>query len=316
VKSGAGTTVTLAGTNTYTGGTFVDQGTLTLGATGQLGTGGIFINGGTLVQTALGVIPSQAVSVAGAGVLTLAGNNTITSLSFNNNGGTTAPNLSTTGGVLTIASGSITASSISPITTSVITAGTVDLNNVASPTITVNPISFNGQNISPLVPTLAITAAIQNSNNAISVTGGGNLQVGGQSTFSGGVNLAGGTNLTIAGNSTNSASGTPVTGPLGTGTLTIGTGSTLYAAAAQTVTNAVNITGNFSFDVTTATAANLTIGGFGTTTALPAGATTITVVAPQATGTLGGVVAGAGSSIVKAGLGVLALTNNTRSAAA
>ena len=84
VKSGAATTVTLAGTNNYTGGTYVDQGTLTLGATGALGTGGIFLNGGTLVETAGGVIPSQAVNLTGAGVLTLAGANSLTSLTFNN----------------------------------------------------------------------------------------------------------------------------------------------------------------------------------------------------------------------------------------
>ena len=66
------------------------------------------------------------------------------------------------------------------------------------------------------------------------------------------------------------------------------------------MTNAAAVTGNFSFDDTSSTAANLTIGGFATTTTLPAGvATTITVNAPQATGTLGGVVTSAGSSIVK-----------------
>jgi len=311
VKSGGGT-ITSAGTNTYTGGTYVDQGTLTLGATGTLGSGGIFVNGGTLTQAAGGTIPSQAVTIAGAGTLTLAGANSISTLTFNNNGGTAAPNISTTGGVLTV-NGSITASSNNVGTTAVVTAGTIDLANQASPTITVNPIQFNGQNIAPLQPTLNIAAAIQDSSNAINVTGGGLLQLSsGGSTFTGGVNLASNTSLSIGTNSTNStATGAVTAGPLGTGTLTIGAGSTLVATGNNTVNNAVNILGNFTFDSNSNAANNLTIGGGFQVTSLPTGGNVaITVNAPQAIGTLGGIVTGAGSSITKNGAGTLALTNS------
>jgi len=291
VKSGAGTTLTLAGTNTYNGGTYIDQGTLILGnggnvTTGQstLGTGGIFLNGGTLTQTAGGVIPSQPVTVTGNGalavnsnlqssgtttvnsnVITVAStngivvgqlvtgtgipgnefvtavnpaNNTVTitsgagvhcgtntltflvnnnlgNLIFNNDGGTSAPTITVTG-VLNIP-GIITASSSNAGTTATITGGTVDLGNAAAPVITVNPIVVNSQNVAPLQATLAIASAIQNSSNAISVTGGGNLQLSGASTFSGGINLAGGTNLTIAGNSANNNLGLPGERPAGHG---------------------------------------------------------------------------------------------------
>ena len=76
VKSGSNTW-TLNGTNTYTGGTYVDQGTLTIGNAGNattglsiLGTGGIFLNGGNLTQTAGGIIPAQAVTITGSSTLT------------------------------------------------------------------------------------------------------------------------------------------------------------------------------------------------------------------------------------------------------
>lgn len=147
---GAGN-ITLLGANTYTGGTLVNGETLTVGATGVLGVGGITLNGGALAQTAGGSLGSAAQSIAinGPSTLTLAGANTITSLTFNNNGGSSNPNISTTGGVLTISSGSITASSSNAGTTSVISAGTIDLNNVASPTFTINPISYNATSFAP-----------------------------------------------------------------------------------------------------------------------------------------------------------------------
>ena len=92
--------ITLAGANTYTGGTIVNGETLNIGATGtlpapsaaqtSLGVLGLTINGGIVSQTAGGVIQSQSVALNGASSLTLAGTNTLTTLTFNNNGGITA----------------------------------------------------------------------------------------------------------------------------------------------------------------------------------------------------------------------------------
>lgn len=86
VKSGANA-LTLAGTNTYGGGTVVNQGTLTVGATGTLPGNGLTLSGGALVQAAGGVITPQLATLNGGSTLTLAGINTLSGLVFNNNGG-------------------------------------------------------------------------------------------------------------------------------------------------------------------------------------------------------------------------------------
>lgn len=412
VKSGSGA-LTLDGTNTYGGGTYVDQGTLTLanagsttnfgagggsGGTGltTLGTGGITLDGGTLTQTAGAVIPSQAVTILGSGVLTLnanlaptgsvttagsntisvinsngiavgqlvtgtgipagefvtgvnpsnntvtittgtgvtAGtntltflvNNTLSSLTFSNTGGTSAPTV--TANTLLTLTGGITASSINVGDTSVL-AGVVSLNNQASPTITVNPINPNGQNVAPLAPTLNISAAIQNAIAPITVGGGGVLEVSGASNFTGGYNLSPGTSLLIGASST--GTGSSLTGPLGNGTFTIGAGSSvLLPTGGFTVNNNVAIAaasagvgGNVTFDIfenngvnTAETLTMGTVGGVGNIT-LPGGSspsavanTTLNVNAPQMTVALSGNISGTNASITKTGLGTLTLNGN------
>jgi autotransporter-associated beta strand protein len=424
VKSGSGT-VNLGGTNTYKGGTYVDQGTLTLlnagsttsygsfgatasGGTGltTLGTGGIFIEGGTLTQNAGAVIPTQGVTISGNGVLnlnvlnnvtstssmttagsnvltlpnvngiavgqlitgtgipageyvtgvnpandtitittgtgvpagvtniTLQGNNTLSSLTFNTTGGSTAPTINAN--TLLTLTGAITASSINVGDVAVL-AGVVSLNNQTSPTITVNPINPNGQNVAPLVPTLNISAALQNENSAITVTGGGVLELSSSSAssnFSGGINLTGGTSLLIGASST--GTGSSLGGPLGSGTLTVGNGSSLLTTNnSPTVANNIVIAaasagkgGNVTFDIDepvgAATAETLTFGsttsgtvGSGTF-ALPNGTgtgsgvanTTFDVNAPQMTVAITDVITGTNAAITKTGLGTLALNGN------
>src|SRR5260221_2993337 len=97
VKGGPDT-VTLAGTNTYSGGTIVNQGILTFAGTGTLGTGTTLTinNGGTVTQVAAGTIAATTIAINGGGVLTYAGaSNTISngSITFNNTGGTATPTL-------------------------------------------------------------------------------------------------------------------------------------------------------------------------------------------------------------------------------
>jgi autotransporter-associated beta strand protein len=296
VKSGGGT-LSLAGNNGYTGGTVVNQGTLNVGATGVLPAGGLTINGATLTQTAGGIInPSNVVTLNGGSTLTLVGNNTLAGLAFNANGGA-SPTVNT-GGALTV-NGAITSTPLNVGNVATI-AGTLDLGNTAR-TITVNPTIINGQDIAPWQSGLTINALLQNG--SIVKQGLGALQVGGASTFAGGVNLQAGS-LIIGANSTSSAAGGAMTsGPLGTGTLTIGAGTTLLASATSTVANPVTIGGDFTF------------GGINTlqlngATALPVGVNTnITVTAPNMIAALGGPISGSGSSITKLGLGTLEIGN-------
>ena len=275
----------------------------------------------TAVNTANNTVTITSGSgvTAGTNTMTFLVNlsNTLSSLTFNNDGGS-SPTLTNTG-LLNISNGAITASSnnVGGATTAsvnALTGGNVDLNNVASPTITVNPITFNGQNLAPIQPTLSIVSALQDANNAVSVTGGGNLQLGGLSIFTGGVSLAGGTSLTIGVSSINLGSGQPLRGPLGSGTLTLrGEQRALqHRHHLFAVGNNVSCShGNFTFDAPSSTAANLTLGAGSQTIALPASAaTTITVNAPNMTGIFNDTVTGAGSILVKAGLGTLQLNNN------
>jgi autotransporter-associated beta strand protein len=75
-KSGAGT-VTLNGTNTYTGGTTISSGTLAFNNDSALGTGSISLNG-TLSALANATL-SNNISVATAGILRVGSGNTFTS---------------------------------------------------------------------------------------------------------------------------------------------------------------------------------------------------------------------------------------------
>ncbi|MEA3210849.1 MAG: fibronectin-binding autotransporter adhesin [Chthoniobacter sp.] len=319
--------ITLAGANNYTGGTIINQQTLNIAATGTLPGNGLTINSGTVTQVAGGTVTSQAVTLNGGSVLTLAGANTLTSLTFNNNGGTVVPTV-TTGGVLTLpGSTSITASSSNVGTTALIGAtagtGTVDFGG-NTPTITVNPIMVTGTptglgtftggtNVAPWQATLNINSLLQNANGitvaggALGANPGGVLQLSATtSTFAGGVSLTGNAGL-IIGASSNPTTVEPASltsGPLGTGTLTIGTGSTLLSSAGTNIiSNPVTLSGaGLAFAGTN----NLTLNGKIT----QSGTTTYTVLTPSVTLTIGGRIDPApGSGLVKDGLGTLALTN-------
>ncbi|OYW77350.1 MAG: hypothetical protein B7Z37_04705 [Verrucomicrobia bacterium 12-59-8] len=330
VKSGAGA-LTLTNTNTYTGGTVVNQGTLNLASLGTAGVANnvvipysitnpsITLNNASLVELLnQGQInSSNSVTLNGSSNLTLVGNNTLNSLTFNNNGGVAAPTV-TPAGVLTLTSSTpVTVTSNNAAVTPIISAGTValaagvDTFNIGA---IVTPDGAAAQ-YTTISPSLNITSVIQDGSSASTLlkTGAGLLQLSGQNLFTGGVNLnqgglmigANSTPITFLGNVANAV----VSGPLGSGTLNIAAGTYLAASAASTLNNTyqlnngvngLNFKGTF----------NLTLNG---TTTLNTGITTVNVEAPQMVATLGGVISdggGAGSSITKTGNGTLALTNN------
>jgi autotransporter-associated beta strand protein len=304
--------VTLADpNNSYTGGTSVNgwisnsTGAVSLSGAGTIiPAGGLTLNNSTLTSTAAGQIAAaNVVTMTGQSTLTLVGNNSLAGLVFNNIGGTSNP-VVTTGGVLTLGAGTtVTAASSNPATASTIN-GTLDFAG-SSRTVQVDPVTINGlTTIAPYNSGLTIAAVVQNG--GITKTGAGNLQLSGASTFAGGVNLTAG-GLIIAASST-PTTGAVTSGPLGTGTLTAGAGTTLIANASFTLANPLTVQGNLNFAGTTNAAYALTFTG---PVALPAGPVTINVDSPQETVALAGTFAtNPGTGITKTGLGTLALNTS------
>jgi autotransporter-associated beta strand protein len=309
--------ISLTDANTYTGGTVLNgwignnTGGVSLG--GAAGTvvipaGGVTISNGIFTEATNGgqINPANTVTLNGSSTFTLAANNTLAGIVFNNDGGAGTPTVATGGTLFLTGATPISTLTGTPPTnyeTIPTLSGVVDFQNNAK-TIFVDPITVGGvANIAPYTPGINISAVIQNSG-LITKTGLGNLELSGVNTFTGGVNLSAGS-LIIGGSSTPSTVGSTVTsGPLGTGTLTIGSGTTLLSTAADTLANSISLPGNVNFNGLN----NLTLNG---NVAIGAGvASTVNVVAPQMTTTLGGVVGGSGSSIVKSGLGTLVLNNN------
>lgn len=191
--------VQLTGVNTHTGGTYVSGG-LDLNATtvgdvvipyssgnGDAGAHGLVINSGTVTMlTNAGQIhSSNTVTLNGSGALTLVGNNTLANVVFNSNGGTAAPALTPTG-VLTI-TGDISSAPTNVSVTPIISAGTLNLNNSSSHSITVSALP-TGNTIASGVNLqgqsgLTISSAIQNG--GFTKRGTGVLNLTGSSNFAG-----------------------------------------------------------------------------------------------------------------------------------
>ena len=333
---GASNIILTSGLNDYTGGTVINQETLTIGATALLPGNGLTINGGTLTQTNGGTLTSQAVTLNGGSVLNLnktaGGSQSLTGLTFNNNGGTATPTVNiATGTILSLAGGGtlVTVNSANVGTTATIAAAGTGILDFAAgtPTIAVNPIMVTGTataagtytnatptSIAPWQASLNITAPIANSGlitidgGATGSNAGGVVQfssVATTSNFAGGVSLTGNAGLIIGGSST-PTSGTVTSGPIGTGTLAIGAGSSLLSSGAFTLANVVTVGGSFAFNGTNA----VTLSGPVT---LPASSVTLSTASPSVAHVLSGIIGGGNSAgndtLVKAGLGTLQVNN-------
>jgi autotransporter-associated beta strand protein len=208
VRSGANTIV-LAATNTYSGGTFINQGTTNVAVTGNIPlandvTKGLVVGGGTINFNAPGAIAADNfITVNGNGVVNLYGDNSISGVVMNNNGGTGNPSLFTyvnasslgallsgATGVLTIGSGGVTATSSNVGTTNNI-FGRVDFGTSAN-TISVGTIDVNGvTDVAPLQSGLALQGVV-GSSGGITKNGAGVLGLNGQMIFTGNLNVASG----------------------------------------------------------------------------------------------------------------------------
>ncbi|GEP44951.1 autotransporter-associated beta strand repeat-containing protein [Brevifollis gellanilyticus] len=292
--------VTLNGTNTYTGGTVINSGAITLGATGTLGSGGLTVKNGIFTQTAGGVIPSQALTLGGGASVTLAGNNSLTTLTIDNNGGS-APTVNPTGILTLTGAGGITVTTSSPGTIATIGTGTLDLNANATYPISIGAAVVNGVDTAPWQAGFNISALLQNG--GIVKSGPGLLQLSNaSSTFAGGVNVSAG-GLVIGASSIGANLGDAlISGPLGTGTVTMAANTTLVSTGAFAVTNDFVFQGNTTFNGTN----NLTLNG---NTILPS-TWNATVTAPQTIVTIGNVINSLASDVInKGGLGTLNVGN-------
>ena len=189
VKSGSASLI-LTAANTYSGGTTVDQGTLSLDGAGNgaytIPAGGLTITNATVTMNVNGgqIAPTNNVTFNGSSTLTLLGNNTLGSITFNNNGGTTTPTVTPTG-ILTL-TGSVTSSSNNVFTIATIGAGTLDLGGNNSFLMTVNPVDpfGTGANVAPLQSALTISSLIQDGgitkqgNGILLLSNAGNRYVG------------------------------------------------------------------------------------------------------------------------------------------
>ena len=205
-KSGSAV-LRLSGTNSYTGGTFVNQGTLHIEGTSNIPAAadpfkGLVVSGATVNLFTPGRLASaNYATIAGAGVLNYIGDNTQYGLVLDNVGSAGNPTIRSfntlnrdgTGskGVLTVGAGGILATSANVGTISII-EGRLSF-GAAGGTIDVGAIDVNGvSDVDPLRATLQLQAIVATSG-AIAKTGLGVLQLNAQSRFTGDFNvLAGG----------------------------------------------------------------------------------------------------------------------------
>ncbi|MFM9000616.1 MAG: beta strand repeat-containing protein, partial [Opitutia bacterium] len=202
-KFGANT-VALEGLNTYTGGTTVNQGTLTVRTGSRIPlaavpTKGLILNNVTFTQSFAGTVDAGNVVTLNAGsTVNYFGNNTQAGLVFNNLGGTGTPlvrtfnnaapaNRAGSEGVLTIGNAGIVATSANVGTTATI-EGRLDFGTTAK-TINVAAIDVNDvSDVSPLQPSLILQGIVGKSG-GITKTGNGVLQLTSKANFTGAFNV-------------------------------------------------------------------------------------------------------------------------------
>jgi fibronectin-binding autotransporter adhesin len=231
-KNGSGTLV-LNGANTYSGGSFINAGAVTVGNNTALGTSIVLmLNDTTLTAGVDGLALANEFNIGnvtvatqgfgftlngpigGAGLLTKTGSGTLTLNGSNAYGGGTA----------------LTAGTINIGTGSALGTGTLTMSDatslVAASAMTVaNNIVTLGVGTIDNIDTVTLTGVISGAG-SVTKTNRGNLVLNGLNSYAGGTSLTAGT-ITVA---TDSA--------LGTGTLTMASGTTLTSA--ENVGRAVN----------------------------------------------------------------------------
>ncbi|EDY20582.1 autotransporter-associated beta strand repeat protein [Chthoniobacter flavus Ellin428] len=249
-----------------------------------------FTNGLAVGQSVTGTgIP------AGTTILSIAGN----TITLSANATTSASNSLSFGGTLTLTD----ANAITAVTDNYATIPTVSASqglvfSNAAPVINVSGASIGN---------LLISAPITGAGGVITKTGTGVLILSSNAgTFSSGFEVQSGS-LTLANNSTGTLVNQFMSGPLGTGTLVLDTGTTIQSdGTGRTLLNPVTINGNVTFGGGTA-GNNVTLAGpvnLGSTTP------TLTVTNPLVTAALAGPLNGT-AGLTKNGNGILVLSGQS-----
>ena len=315
-KSGTGI-LTLSGANTYTGGTNINAGTLSLGSSGALGSSGtISFGGGTLQYSASNTTDyssrfsnaaSQAYSIDTNGQnVTLASALTSVGGSFTKLGAGTLilSGVNTYTGGTTVSGGTLQMSAINRLLSTgalTVSGGTFDLQTFAQ---TVGAVSLTSGSITGTGILTGSSFDLQSGTISAIIAGTGTVtkSTSGTVTLSGANTYTGGATLNAGTLNINNASA------LGTGTFTIAGGTidnTTGSAITVSTNNAQTWNGNFTFTGTQ----NLNLGAGAVSLGTTAG-TSRTITTNANTLTVGGVISNGttANSLIKAGTGTLVLT--------
>lgn len=248
VKAGSGT-LTLTGTNTYSGATRIDAGTLSVASDSNLGGGAVALNGGNLTVTGSTTI-NNAISLAANGTIS------------NSSAVTLSGVLSGTGNLTKSGAGTLTLAGTNTYSGgTIVNAGTLQISsdgNLGSGALT-----LNGGNLTVTGTTnidngiaLASSATLTNTSGvtlsgAISGTGGltkagaGTLTLSGVNTYSGATTVDAGL-LAVNGSIANSSTTVSAGGTLG-GSGTVGSVTVNGAVAPGNSIGTLNVSGNVDF---------------------------------------------------------------------
>jgi fibronectin-binding autotransporter adhesin len=278
-KGGTGT-LTIDTVNTYTGGTTVNAGTLTLTRDNNFGTGGVTVNGGT--ATLSGSNTYTGGTTVNAGTLTMTGNNDFGTGGVTVTGGTaTLSGSNTYTGGTTLTAGTLNINNASALGTGSLTINGGTINNTSGAAITLTAgnsqtwnsnLTFGGADNLNL-GTGGVTLA---ANRTVTTNGTGVITMGGAISGGYGITKAGTGTLDLSGTNTYTGNTTVNAGTLSVSGSVTSTGTTTVGNAAGNAVLVVNNGSSLSQSNVNVGAASGAVGAIyqngGTVTATAAGA--------------------------------------------